>query len=132
MTSLVQTQRPVWSAGIHVRQVALHLLIGEHVDLFQAERLENVVLEVVVEFLAGCAFDELPSPVDVDAVLPGFSGLVHQRLGQVVMIGAGELIEALRAGPIDQTLVEERIAKSSWPLISFIAQIGNPIVSVTH
>lgn len=57
----------------------------EHVDILQAKGLEDVFLEVVVEFEPGGALDELARPVDVDAVLPRLTRLVDQGLREIVV-----------------------------------------------
>lgn len=79
-----------------------------------AHRLEDVLLEVIVEFEARDPFDQLARPVDVDAVFPHFARLVDQRLGQVVVVGAGEFVEPGGPGPLIQTVVEERVSKAGW------------------
>ncbi len=35
-------------ARVHVREFLLHLVIGEHIDVRYSQRLEDVLLEVVV------------------------------------------------------------------------------------
>lgn len=82
----VERQSAVGSAGVHVGQIRLHRVRGEHVDVLEAHGLEDVLLEIVVEFQAADPFDELTGPVDVDAVLPHLTRLVHERLGEVVVV----------------------------------------------
>ena len=77
-----------------------------------AHGLEDVLLEVIVEAEPAHTLDQLACPVDVDAVLPGFARLVDQRLREIVVERARKLIEALCAGPVDQTLVKERVAEA--------------------
>ena len=60
---------------------------------------EDMLLKVVVELEAGGTFDKLAGPVDVNAVLPTLARLVDQWLGKIVVIRAGELVEAESAGP---------------------------------
>ena len=75
--------------------------------------LEDVLLEIVIQLEARGAFDEDSRPVEVDAVLPDFAGLVYQRLGEVVVVGAGEFIDAKGTGVIVQARVEEGVAEAS-------------------
>ena len=72
-----------------------------------AHGLEDVLLKVVVEAESSRTLNELACPVDVDAVFPDFTWLVDQRLRDIIVERAGELIEALCASPVDQALVEE-------------------------
>lgn len=72
-----------------------------------------MVLEIVVEFLARSSLDQLTGPVNVDTVLPGFTGLVDEWLREIIMVGARKLIQPLRASPVDESLIEERVAESS-------------------
>lgn len=39
----------VRGAGVHVRQTALHVVVGEHADVRDTQGLEDVLLEVVVQ-----------------------------------------------------------------------------------
>lgn len=55
----------VWGAGVHVRKLALHVVGGEHVDVLDAEGLEDVLLEVVVQGHAGHSLHDGACPVDV-------------------------------------------------------------------
>ena len=76
-----QAQFPIGIALVHVSEVLLHMSRGEHIDVLEAHGREDVLLEVVVERHAGDARDQLAGPVDVDAVFPGFAGLVDEGLG---------------------------------------------------
>lgn len=44
--------RAVLPALVHAGELRLHFFAGEHGDVFDAERLEDVLLEVVVQFEA--------------------------------------------------------------------------------
>lgn len=114
MPAEIQRQTAVRMAYVHPRELGLHLVRREHVDVRDAHRLEDVLLEVIVEFEARDPFDQLARPVDVDAVFPHFARLVDQRLGQVVVVGAGEFVEPAGPGPLIQTGVEERVSKAGW------------------
>ena len=50
---------------MHVGKLALHVLVGEHADVLNAEWFEDVFLEVVIEGHASYAFDHVASPVNV-------------------------------------------------------------------
>ena len=51
---------------MHVDEVIFHILGRKHGDVFDAQRLENVPLEVVVEGHFGDALDHLTGPIDSD------------------------------------------------------------------
>ena len=55
---------------MHVSQVVLHTLRGKHVDVFDPKRLENVLLEVVIERRARHSLDDCASPIDPNPILP--------------------------------------------------------------
>lgn len=115
MAVRVEGERAVRGADVHPREFGLHLGRGEHVDVLDAHGREDVLEEVVVQLETRRALHQLARPVDVDAVLPHLARLVHQWLGQVVVVRAREFIQAARAGPVLQPLVEERVAEASCP-----------------
>lgn len=51
---------------MHVHEVIFHKLGGKHGDVIEAQRLENVLLEIVVEGHFGDTLDHLAGPVDSD------------------------------------------------------------------
>ena len=63
-------------------------------------RLKDMLLEVVVQFLARSALDQDARPVAVDAVLPDLAWLVDEWLGEDIVVGAGELVNTERASPL--------------------------------
>lgn len=54
-----------WPALVHAGEVLFHALGGEHVDVLEAERLEDVGLEEVIEGCACYALGVDAGPVDV-------------------------------------------------------------------
>jgi len=77
-----------------------------------AHWFQNVFLEVIIEFQSRRALDADAGPVDVDAVFPGFAGLVYEWLDQVVVVGTGELVDAEGPGEFVETIVEEGITEA--------------------
>lgn len=65
---------------VHVCEVLLHFGRREEADNFDAQRLKDVLLEVVVERHARDPFNDCPGPVDPNAVLPLGSWLEKQGL----------------------------------------------------
>jgi hypothetical protein len=59
---LSHTERSVWCTSMHPSEVFLHVIGWEHVDIFESHRLEDILLEVVIEAHTGCAFHELTGP----------------------------------------------------------------------
>ena len=100
-------------AGVHPGEVFAHRVRGEHVDVLQAQRLEDVLLEVVVERHVGGAFDQLAGPVDVDAVFPAGARLVDERLGEELVRVAREFVQPRGAVVGEKLGVEERVAEAS-------------------
>jgi hypothetical protein len=74
--------------------------------------LEDVFLEVIVQLEARGPLDQNSRPVDVDPVLPHLAGLVDQRLREIVVVRAGELVEAHWAGPFVEAVVEEGVTEA--------------------
>ena len=109
-----QTQLPLRIPLVHVREILLHVCRREHVDVLDAHGREDVLLEVVVQGHAADAGNDLARPVDVDAVFPGFAGLVDERLGQRVPGQAGEFVEPTRRIVLVQAGVEEGVAEAGW------------------
>jgi hypothetical protein len=68
---------------VHICEILLHLLRGKHVDVLQTHWLEDVFLEVVIQFQSADALNELSGPVDINAVFPLFARLVDERLAEV-------------------------------------------------
>ena len=110
----VDDQLPVGRPGVHVGQVFLHVRGREHVDVLEAQRLHDVLLEVLVQRQARYALDDRAGPVDVDPVLPHLARLVDERLTQVLPRLAGELVEARRPVEVVEAWIEERVAEPSW------------------
>lgn len=54
---------------VHVRELLLHVLGGKHVDVLNAQRLHDVLLDEVIQTVAGGTLRDNTSPIDVD--LPG-------------------------------------------------------------
>ena len=77
---------------MHVCECFLHLGRGEHIDVLQSEGLQDVLEEVVIQSQAAGTLNKHASPIDVDAVFPGFAGLVDEGLGEVFPGVARELI----------------------------------------
>lgn len=70
----------VWEAMVHIRQALLHLIGWHHIDVCDAEGLENVLLEVIVQTLACDAFKKNACPINVDAIFPLLAWLIHKWL----------------------------------------------------
>lgn len=68
-------------ARVHVREFRLHIRGGEHVDVGDSERFENMFLKIVVQCQSGGSFDTYTCPIDVDSVLPCLTRLVDEGLG---------------------------------------------------
>jgi hypothetical protein len=62
-------QLAIGGATIHPRQLRLHLGVGEHGNILDAQGLKYVALKVIVQRQVGSAFDANTSPVNVDLVL---------------------------------------------------------------
>lgn len=71
---------PIRRLLMHVSQVLLHTLRREHVDVLDAEGLEDVLLEIIVEGHPGHAFHDGTCPVDAHPVLPLRTGLKDEGL----------------------------------------------------
>lgn len=56
----------VWISLMHVRKLRSHGMAREHGHVFDAERLEDVLDEIVIETLAGGAFKCDTGPVNTD------------------------------------------------------------------
>ena len=65
---------------MHVSEVVLHALRGEHADVLDADGLEDVLFEIIVERHARYAFYDCTRPVDPHAVLPLCTRLEYDRL----------------------------------------------------
>jgi len=76
-------------------------------------RLEDVFLEVVIQPQSAGPFNKLSSPIDIDTIFPLLARLVHQRLGNSVIIVAREFIETTRLIIVVQTGVEEGVSEAS-------------------
>ena len=131
---LALVESAVWGAGVHVCQATLHVVGREHVDVLDAEGLEDVLLEVVVQGHARDALDDGAGPVDVHlvsslgistltnrtrragssmmayAVFPFASGLEGEWLPQHVSRVSTELVNACRKTPSTEFVVEEGVA----------------------
>lgn len=103
----------VGGARVHPRQLTLHVVGREEVYVRKVHRLENVLLEVVIEGQAGGAFDQDAGPVDVDAVFPSGTGLVDEVLRKIFAFEAGELIETGGSVEVVESRVEERVTEAS-------------------
>lgn len=99
-------------AMIHVRELLLHLSRWEHGNVLQPKGLKDVLVTVVVQRHSGDTLERDTSEVDVDTVLPSFSGLEQQWL-QDVLDMAGELIEPNGMRIVPQLFIEECITKAS-------------------
>ena len=76
------------------------------------ERSEDVLSEVRLESLAAQPLDQLADPVEVDAVLPAFAGVEHQRHLQGNELGAADGRYAGRALIPQQIRVPRVVAKA--------------------
>lgn len=88
-------QIAAWKLLLHVCHVFLHVLRREHADISQAQRLENIFVEVVVQAQSRDPLNYKTSPIDVGlthgqfefswrgvgtyAIFPCVPRLVHQR-----------------------------------------------------
>lgn len=77
---------------VHPREALQHGRRREHIDVLDAQRLEDVLLEVFVERLARGALHQLARPVDVDTILPPRARLVDQGLREELDGCVGELV----------------------------------------
>ena len=110
-----------WPALMHAGEVLLHLIGGGHRDVLQTQRLNDALLDQVVQPGARGPLENNTRPVDVDAVLPLRTWLVHQRhLVNVANVGV-EDIETDRTTVISQLRVEA-IANRSARLILFSSE----------
>lgn len=57
-------QSSVWGSRVHVHQVIFHMPGGKHGDILDAQGLENVLLEVVIEGHFSDTLDHLAGPID--------------------------------------------------------------------
>lgn len=78
---VVLAEGAVWCAGVHVRESALHVVVREHADTFDAEGLEDVLLEVVVQRHAGYSLDDCACPINV--CLSRYWSSVHRLVESV-------------------------------------------------
>ena len=100
-------------SGIHECQVLQHVVGRKHVDVLDSHRLENMLLEVVVQRHSRNARDQFANPVEIDAILPCLARLVDERLGQVVVFATIEFIQASCTIIVDQSLIEKGVPEAS-------------------
>lgn len=93
-------------ALVHRREVLLHLRRWEHGHVFEAEWLDDALLDQVVELGACRALEDDASPVDVDAVFPFLTGLVDERHAEDVALVGMEDVEADGAAVVSEFGVE--------------------------
>jgi len=93
-------------AMVHIRKLLLHLSSREKGDVLQPQRPKDILVTVVVQRQPSDTLERDASEVNVDTVLPSFSGLEQQWL-QYVLDVAGELIETNGMRMVTQLLVEE-------------------------
>ena len=90
-----------------------HVWPGEHVDVLDAHRLKDVLLEVVIKTQAGDTLKTESRVIDIDAVLPAFSRLIDKGLREEVERCTAEFIETKRTVVFQELWVEEAIAEAS-------------------
>ena len=104
---------------------ALEFFGGEiEAGVLHAKGAENVFLEEIAECLAGNAFDERAEDIGVDAVAPGFAGMVLE--GKLADFG-DEVVEA-RAAPEIGAAVEFGEAGASVEIIDQAAGVGEEVL----
>src|SRR6185437_1692399 len=72
-------QLAVIAALMDLGEVAAHLRRDLEGGAVHAERLEQMVLEILAELLPAHRLDHLAGPVDVDAVFPALAGIEEKR-----------------------------------------------------
>lgn len=107
-------QRAVFAAVMHRRQFRSHLAAGYERGVVDAQGLEDVLLEVGAERLAGYSLDEHAYPVDVQAVGPvgagfEFEGLLEAGERALEFVELRVLVDA---GP--EVFAEECVAEAGW------------------
>lgn len=85
--------RPICFPVVHESQVLLHVSVRKERDVFQTQRLKNVVVAIIVQGKPGNTFQCEAREVDVHAILPSFGGLEAQRLDEIFDVSR-ELIKA--------------------------------------
>jgi NAD(P)-dependent dehydrogenase (short-subunit alcohol dehydrogenase family) len=72
---------------------AARLLLGclDEICMIYSERIEQVLAQVVAQRLAADFFDQLPNPVDADAVFPPIAWLGQQRLVERAPLAVNEI-----------------------------------------
>lgn len=62
-------QSSVRGARVHSHEIIFHMTRGKHGDIFDAEGLENMLVEVVVERHLSDALDHCTGPIDSDLTI---------------------------------------------------------------
>lgn len=118
---------------MHVSKLRSHGVVWDHGHVFDAERLEDMLVEIIIQTLASGAFNCDAGPVNaglwmsvdilsVDilsvrrmtyAVLPTFARLEEKRQCDNILNSTRELIYPRGETPISEPLIKESISETS-------------------